>query len=238
MDSIYREKSCLPVYLLIIICVLFYSACGSPQKLNDTDLEQILIEVEQINSQDSYFQMTLFGFQDTKSPLYRSTLNHLQDSRPGDIIEIAEVPSVRNTDENSPEIQVLIEQPISLNRVLWSFGKKHYREHHVDYERESTGNRYVIIERMPELIGGLDELQRKVRYLSVLRESDIEGDVLLKFIVNEFGEVNDPLIITSLHEAADKEALRVIREASFRPGEQDGVPVRIQISLPVSFHNK
>jgi len=53
--------------------------------------------------------------------------------------------------------------------------------------------------------------------------------------VNERGEVENPVIIRGIGGGADEEALRVVREAKFRPGLQRGRPVRVQFSLPIVF---
>lgn len=94
---------------------------------------------------------------------------------------------------------------------------------------------FVVVEKMPELIGGLAELQSKIRYPELARRAGIEGRVYVQFIVNEQGQVEDPQVIRGIGGGADEEALRVVRQAEFKPGMQRGRPVRIQYSLPISF---
>lgn len=221
----------------VCISLLLLSSCGNFRTLSEEDLEQISINVEHLKSEPNYYQLTLSGFENIEASLCKSALNALQDSRSDDIIEIIELSAAENEARSSPKIRAFINEPISLNRTLWVFGKKHYRDHHVDYESQLNGNEFHIMDRMPELIGGPDELQRHVRYPSALESENIEGEVELEFIVNEFGETENVVVITSLHETADKEAIRVVKEVSLHPGEYDGVPVRVQITLPVCFRN-
>lgn len=94
---------------------------------------------------------------------------------------------------------------------------------------------FVVVEQMPELIGGLQAIQSKVRYPQLARRAGIEGRVTVKFIVNEQGEVEDPEVIRGIGGGLDEEALRVISEAKFKPGYQRGRPVRVQYSIPVVF---
>ncbi|WP_069130888.1 TonB family protein [Rhodohalobacter halophilus] len=94
---------------------------------------------------------------------------------------------------------------------------------------------FVIVEEMPELIGGLGELQQKIRYPEMARRAGIEGRVYVQFIVNENGNVVDPQIIRGIGGGADEEALRVVSQAEFKPGMQRGRPVRVQYSLPIFF---
>ena len=102
-------------------------------------------------------------------------------------------------------------------------------------DEEEEEDFFVVVEDMPELIGGLGELQRKIRYPEMARRAGIEGRVYIQFIVNERGEVEDPRIMRGIGGGADEEALRVVRQAQFRPGLQRGRPVRVQYQLPIVF---
>ncbi|MGM0506665.1 MAG: energy transducer TonB [Bacteroidota bacterium] len=102
-------------------------------------------------------------------------------------------------------------------------------------EEEEEEDFFTVVEQMPELIGGLQELQSKIEYPEAARRAGIEGRVYVQFIVNEEGEVEDPQVIRGIGGGADEEALRAVREAEFRPGMQRGRPVRVQYSLPVVF---
>ncbi|MGF1670461.1 MAG: energy transducer TonB [Balneolaceae bacterium] len=102
-------------------------------------------------------------------------------------------------------------------------------------EEEEEEDFFVVVEDMPELIGGLAELQRKIRYPEMARRAGIEGRVIIQFIVNERGEVENPQVVRGIGGGADEEALRVVSQAQFRPGMQRGRPVRVQYSLPIVF---
>jgi protein TonB len=102
-------------------------------------------------------------------------------------------------------------------------------------EEEPEEDFFVVVEEMPELIGGLASIQSNIEYPEMARRAGIEGRVYVQFIVNERGEVEDPRVIRGIGGGADKEALRAVRQAKFRPGMQRGRPVRVQYSLPVVF---
>ncbi|MEX0994150.1 MAG: energy transducer TonB [Balneolaceae bacterium] len=104
-----------------------------------------------------------------------------------------------------------------------------------DEEEEEEEDFFVVVEQMPELIGGLAELQSKIRYPERARKAGIEGRVYLRFIVNEQGEVEDPVVTRGIGGGCDEEALRAVKQAKFKPGMQRGRPVRVQYSLPVVF---
>lgn len=94
---------------------------------------------------------------------------------------------------------------------------------------------FVVVENMPELIGGMAALQKNIRYPEMARKAGIEGRVIVQFIVNEEGKVENPRVIRGIGGGCDEEALRAVSNALFKPGRQRGTPVRVQYSLPVIF---
>ena len=94
---------------------------------------------------------------------------------------------------------------------------------------------FVVVENMPQLKGGLADLQRKVKYPEMARRAGIEGRVTVQFIVNEQGKVENPRVIRGIGGGCDEAALEAVRQASFTPGMQRGRPVRVQYSLPIVF---
>jgi len=102
-------------------------------------------------------------------------------------------------------------------------------------EEEIEEDFFVLVEQMPELIGGLQSLQKKIEYPENAIRANIEGRVYVQFIVNEKGEVEDPRIIRGIGGGCDEEAIRVVKQAKFKPGMQRGRPVRVRYNLPIIF---
>jgi protein TonB len=102
-------------------------------------------------------------------------------------------------------------------------------------KEEEEEDFFVAVEQMPELIGGLAELQKTIKYPEMARKAGIEGRVIVQFIVTENGDVEDPRVIRGIGGGCDEEALRAVKQAKFKPGKQRGKPVRVQYSLPVIF---
>lgn len=98
-----------------------------------------------------------------------------------------------------------------------------------------AGQDSEAVEQVPQLIGGLEGLQRHLRYPERARKAGIEGRVIVQFVVDEEGRVVDEQVVRSLSLDLDEEALRVTRRARFVPGCIDGEPVSVQISLPLTF---
>lgn len=97
------------------------------------------------------------------------------------------------------------------------------------------GEFYVAVEQMPHLMGGLEGLQQKIKYPEEASKAGIEGRVIVKFIVTKEGKVENPEILKGVGSGLDEEALRVVKQAKFKPGTRYGEPVRVQYSLPISY---
>lgn len=94
---------------------------------------------------------------------------------------------------------------------------------------------YMIVEDMPELIGGLSSIQNKIQYPEIAKEAGIEGRVFVQFVVDKTGAVVDPVVVRGAGHGLDEEAIRVIQKATFKPGKQRGVAVNVKMSLPINF---
>jgi protein TonB len=102
-------------------------------------------------------------------------------------------------------------------------------------EEEEEPEIFVMVEQMPELIGGIAELQRHVRYPEIARRAGIEGRVVVQFIIDEQGNVVDPQVVRSLGGGTDEAAIEAIKQVRFTPGMQRGRPVKVRYTIPVQF---
>lgn len=99
---------------------------------------------------------------------------------------------------------------------------------------------FQVVEKMPEFPGGTAALMKylkdNIQYPSVCRENNIQGRVLLSFVVNKDGSIVDIEVVRGINPYLDKEAARVISTMPrWQPGEQRGKTVRVKFSLPVNF---
>lgn len=105
-------------------------------------------------------------------------------------------------------------------------------------EEEVEENFFLTVEEMPELKGGLASIQKCVNYPERAQKAGIEGRVIVQFIVNEEGKVeeNNTKVVRGIGGGADEEAVRCVKKAEFKPGLQRGQTVRVQFSLPVVYN--
>ncbi len=142
------------------------------------------------------------------------------------------VPVAVPNDQIIEDVDIMLDAELDLGGTLEMPPPPPQREEESQAEEEDF---FVLVEQMPELIGGLQELQRDVRYPERALRANIEGRVIVQFIVNEKGEVENPKVIRGIGGGCDEEAVRVVKQAKFKPGMQRGRPVRVQYNLPVIF---
>jgi len=94
---------------------------------------------------------------------------------------------------------------------------------------------FIVVERMPELIGGLEGLQRSIVYPEIARLAGIEGRVTVQFVIDERGNVINPVVVRGIGAGCDEAAIEAVRKAKFTPGMQRGRPVKVSYTLPVTF---
>ena len=84
--------------------------------------------------------------------------------------------------------------------------------------------------------GLMDYLKYTVKYPVVAEENGIQGRVICIFVVEKDGTVSNVKVIKSVDPSLDKEALRVLKSMpKWKPGKQNGKPVRVQYTVPVTF---
>lgn len=93
---------------------------------------------------------------------------------------------------------------------------------------------------MPEYKGGLEGLMgflgSNLVYPTECAENDIQGKVLVKFVVTKNGTVDNVEVAKSVHPLLDAEAVRVVSLLQdWIPGEVNGEAVNVYYTLPINF---
>ena len=99
---------------------------------------------------------------------------------------------------------------------------------------------FTAVEQMPEFPGGqaalLKFISNNIQYPQAAADNNVQGKVYVKFVVTSTGKVDKVQIARSVDKALDQEALRVCRMLpNFTPGRQNGQPVNVWYTLPVTF---
>ncbi|MFZ2322732.1 MAG: energy transducer TonB [Ignavibacteriaceae bacterium] len=106
-----------------------------------------------------------------------------------------------------------------------------------DTTKEITERHLIcyVVEKMPEIIGGLDSLQINLQYPAESLNNKIEGKVYVLAFIDTIGNVSDVEIIKGIGYGCDEEALHVVRNAKFTPATTKGKKVKCPVSLPIIF---
>ena len=93
---------------------------------------------------------------------------------------------------------------------------------------------------LAEFPGGREALQRflitETTYPQKARKKNIQGTVLVEFIVDKSGNVTQVKVIRSVHPLLDAEAVRVCEAMpQWKPAYKDGQPVKCYYNLPFNF---
>ncbi|MBR6035528.1 MAG: TonB family protein [Bacteroidaceae bacterium] len=79
-------------------------------------------------------------------------------------------------------------------------------------------------------------LSQNMRYPAEAMEANAQGRVLVGFIVNKDGSIDEVKVMKSVHPALDEEAVRVIKAMpKWKPGKKGNKTVRVRYTLPMSF---
>jgi protein TonB len=94
------------------------------------------------------------------------------------------------------------------------------------------------VEEQPELSNRSEVARQMSRnYPPLLRDAGVTGTVTIRMRVNEDGHVDAESISVenSTHEAFGDAAKRVVERMRFRPAKVGGRPVKVWVTLPVTF---
>ncbi len=94
---------------------------------------------------------------------------------------------------------------------------------------------FVVVEELPQIIGGMEELQKYLVYPQLALRAGLEGTVFVQAYVDERGRVQKTEVIRGLGVGLDEAAQRAVEKLKFIPGRQRGKPRKVLVSIPVKF---
>lgn len=99
---------------------------------------------------------------------------------------------------------------------------------------------YQTVSTLPEFPGGSaalrDYLKNRLRYPEAAIDAQISGIVLVEFVVNELGGIEQAVVVKGIGGGCDQEALRVVNAMPrWSPGKVGDRVVKTRYKLPISF---
>ncbi len=99
---------------------------------------------------------------------------------------------------------------------------------------------FTFVDQKPEFPGGDAALYKFISdnliYPPTAVENGIQGRVIVQFVVTKTGSIGNVKVVRSVDHDLDNEAIRVCKKLpNFIPGKQDGQPVNVWYTLPITF---
>ncbi len=104
----------------------------------------------------------------------------------------------------------------------------------------SNKKTYSFVEVMPEYPFGEAELfkylSEHLKYPDNFRKNGVEGTVQVRFVVDTDGSIQNVVVSRGMDGGFDEEAIKVVASMpNWKPGTQDGIPVRVSYTVPIRF---
>lgn len=125
-------------------------------------------------------------------------------------------------------IDILIEEPVrDFAEYMPSFGMCKYSEMTKEEYKKCSD------------VALLQYFAKHIKYPSRARENGIEGKVILRFVIDENGDVQNAKVLRDVAGGCSEEALRVLSNMpKWKAGRHGGRNVKVNFTLPVSFKIK
>lgn len=123
-------------------------------------------------------------------------------------------------------------RPVALSEVVVAGYKPT-----INYESEEV---FTTVEENPSFEGGVKKMYefigRNLRYPEPAKRANVQGKVFVKFIVRKDGTVSDLQVLKGVGFGCDEETVRVLGSMpKWNPGKQNGKPVSVYFTMPISF---
>jgi len=95
------------------------------------------------------------------------------------------------------------------------------------------------VQVMPQFKGGMRRFYarlERIPYLFLDRMNKRQRETLVVLLIEKDGNISDVKVVRGISKEEDEEMIRVIsRLQKWKPGMQNGKPVRVQYAIPVNF---
>jgi len=99
---------------------------------------------------------------------------------------------------------------------------------------------YTVVEQMPQYLGGdpamMKFIKENLKYPVEAQEKNIQGSVIVSFVVDKEGRIRNPRVMRSPDESLSVESLKVLNLMPvWIPGKQGGRAVNVSYTVPFKF---
>ena len=247
-NSIKRHNKAMIVVIVLIVVIYILSLLVTTiqQRIAESrpkdEIEQVMVNIETAPEEEEEEEVQERIEQPEPEALPEEILNTVKVTE----LLIAEDEEVTEEDE--------IKSADELQETETAFGQTNFdqgtddrnvvREHKdeviVEEKTPEPEKVFTAVEQMPAFPGGDAELMKylssHINYPPMAMENNIQGRVIVQFVVTKTGKVGEVKVVRGVDRDLDNEAVRVVKSLpDFIPGKMNGQAVNVWYTLPVTF---
>lgn len=96
------------------------------------------------------------------------------------------------------------------------------------------GKKIAFTQELPKPIN-MGEVRKAIGYPPVAREANIQGQVMLRILVDEKGNYMRHIVSKAAHPLLQLEVEKHVHELRFTPNLQNGKPIKCWVNIPFNF---
>lgn len=174
---------------------------------------------------------------EAREPLFEDIIEDIpstQQTPPPPIVQQPQVIEVPDEEEIDNEIEFDLDIEMTEETIIEELVIEDAPEEEVSDEV------FSVVEVMPSFPGGTNEfytyIANNLRYPSRAMKAEVEGKVILRFVVGINGEISEVEVVKGIGFDCDEEAKRIIQSSpNWLPGQQSGKNVKVRMIVPLNF---
>ncbi len=244
-----HNKAMLITVIGVIVILILSFAYG---KYNDYRMEQKEKELQLLAEQQAMSALAEEQEQPEEEEVQQRVEEQKPKVLPEEVLNTMKATEIAIADDNEVVEEIKSQDEIKESQTAigsTNFDKgtddinvvREYKDEVIVEEKKPEPEQvFVSVEQMPKFPGGDAELmkyiQEHLRYPTMAAENNIQGKVVVQFVVTKNGSVGEVKVIRSRDQDLDKEAVRVVKSLpNFIPGRMNGQPVNVWYTLPINF---
>ncbi len=247
-NSIKRHNKAMLVVVVFIVIVFVLSLLVTEiqQQIAESrpkdEIEQVMVDIETAPEEEEEEEVQERIEQPEPEALPEEILNTVKVTE----LLIAEDEEVTEEDEikSADELQ---ETETAFGQTDFDQGtddrnvvREHKDEVIVEEKKPVVEEVFRAVEQMPMFPGGdaalMKYLSSHIQYPTMAMENNIQGRVIVQFVVTKTGKIGEVKVVRSVDRDLDAEAVRVCKSLpDFIPGKMNGQAVNVWYTLPVTF---
>jgi protein TonB len=247
--SIARHNKAMIVVILfiILVVVLAYVVKGIQQAIEESrpkdEIEQVMVNIATEEVEEEEEEEVQERYEEPEP-----------EALPEEILNTVKVTEILIAEDEDVKAEDEIKSADELQQTETAFGQTNFdqgtddrnvvREHKdeviVEEKTPEPEQVFTAVEQMPAFPGGDAELMKylssHINYPPMAMENNIQGRVIVQFVVTKTGKVGEVRVVRGVDRDLDNEAVRVVKSLpDFIPGKMNGQAVNVWYTLPVTF---